>query len=80
MEAGRVVWKGPSDRGLQLMDAVSTQQAHRKPGKQVPKMCFLSQTSCWCHPPHPLIQTNRKQKGRKMVMFIPVTGAEVGEV
>ena len=31
-------------------------------------------------PPHPLIQTNRKQKGRKMVMFIPVTGAEVEEV
>ena len=42
-----------------------------------PKFVVLSQNSCWCPT---LIQTNRKQKGRKMVMFIPVTGAEVGEV
>ena len=62
MEAGRVVWKRPSDRGLQLMEAVSTQQAHRKPGKQVPKMCCLSQNSCWC-PPTPLFkQTESRGK------------------
>lgn len=36
MEAETVVWKGTSDRGLGLMEAASTQQTHRKPGKQVP--------------------------------------------
>lgn len=78
-KAGRVVWKGPSDRGLQLMEVVSTQQAHGKPGKQLPYMCCpLSEPMLV--PLHSLIQTNRKQKGRKMVTFIPVTGAEAGEV